>query len=448
MQKLHAYNNIIKIAFIFLKSVIILFIGSIIGFILLYASYCLPVDNMYKNVQESVPLFKSEGTYPQVIFDYYETQLDNYTDALMISNAIYNGNNTILDKTINVYRLCANGKDPTDSLILTLSNDFNYEQILDAYSRYWHGYLIFLKPLLIIFNYSDIRVINSIMQFFIVFIVCYLMLLRKQKYYIIPYLISIILISPLSISLSLQFSAIFYIFNISLIVMLKFYEKLKENNALIFYFLIIGIVTSYIDLLTYPTSTLGMPLIMYLILTKNKTLLFYIKKIILYSTFWGIGYGGMWISKPLISNILLGNDFLSNFISAFRNRTSLTSSNIEITRSSAIWRNISVYCKIGYFWLFSIIFFWFIYKIIQNRKNITKSIILGSFKYILVCIMPFFWYMFAVNHSYVHFWFSFRTLVVLFFAGLCFCIHITYTNIAASNKNDNSYHITKNRNLF
>lgn len=448
MHKLHAYNNIIKITFMLVKSVVILFIGSIIGFILLYASYCLPVDNMYKNAQESIPLFKFEGTYPQLIFDYYETQLDNFTDALMISNAIYNGDKTTLDKTINVYRLCVNGKNPTDSLIKILSNNSNFEYILDSYSRYWHGYLIFLKPLLIIFNYSDIRVINSIMQFFIVFIVCYLMIKFKQNYYIIPYLISITLISPISISLSLQFSAIFYIFNISLIIMLKFYEKLKENNKLIFYFLIVGMVTSYMDLLTYPIATLGMPLIMYLIITKNKDLLFYIKKVIIYSTFWGIGYGGMWVSKPLISNMLLGNGFLSNFTSAFKNRTSLTSRNTTISRFSAIWRNISVYCKIGYLLFFLIIFLAFIYKIIQNRKNITKLVILESFKYILVCIMPFLWYMFAVNHSYIHFWFSFRNLIVLFFGGLCFCIHFAYTNIAASHKTNNSYNITKNHNLF
>ena len=32
------------------------------------------------------------------------------------------------------------------------------------YARYWHGYLLFLKPLLLFFSLSDIRMMNAALQ--------------------------------------------------------------------------------------------------------------------------------------------------------------------------------------------------------------------------------------------------------------------------------------------
>ena len=72
--------------------------------------------------------------------------------------------------------------------------------------------------------------------------------------------------SPEVIGLSMQYAPIFFIMLISVFILLKFKDKLLENNNLIYYFLIIGMATSFFDLLTYPLITLRTPLIFYLLL--------------------------------------------------------------------------------------------------------------------------------------------------------------------------------------
>ena len=39
----------------------------------------------------------------------------------------------------------------------------NSEQKVYEYARYWHGYLIFLRPLLLMFNITQLRVILTIL---------------------------------------------------------------------------------------------------------------------------------------------------------------------------------------------------------------------------------------------------------------------------------------------
>ena len=67
----------------------------------------------------------------------------------------------------------------------------------------------------------------------------------------------------------MQFSSVLYIFLIAMIVMLLFHEKLKNKYG--YFFLIIGMMTSFFDLLTYPVATFGIPIILFFIL-ENKSL--------------------------------------------------------------------------------------------------------------------------------------------------------------------------------
>lgn len=72
-------------------------------------------------------------------------------------------------------------------------------------------------------------------------------------------------------------------------------------------FLIIGMLTSFFDFLTYPLFTLGMPLILISVLGTFSS----VQKlcdIVKNSIFWGIGYGGMWCGKWMVGSILTGDN--------------------------------------------------------------------------------------------------------------------------------------------
>ncbi len=56
------------------------------------------------------------------------------------------------------------GSDFSDNLIVALeNNDLQGAEVIN-YPRYWHGYLIILKPIMVLLNYQQLRIVNFILQ--------------------------------------------------------------------------------------------------------------------------------------------------------------------------------------------------------------------------------------------------------------------------------------------
>ncbi len=404
------------------KTLLILLSSIGIGIILLLGVYLLPTGRMKGHVESSVSLLEQEGKYKEVIEGVENTKLDNYTDSIMLANAIYDGNENVLDKAMHVYRYSID----EDDAVKALSNIFsNEEEIhLSSYDRYWHGYLVVLKPVLMFFNYSNIRLLNTIIQPILIALVAILLFKKKKEKYIIPYLISILMVNPSIVMMSLQYSTIFYITNISLIALLLLDDKLKLNNSYIYYFLIVGIITSYMDFLTYPLVTLGFPLIVYFILKEEKDLWTNVKSLVANSFMWGVGYIGMWVGKFLFGTILTFDNMFKSALGAIETRTSLEAQETNITPFSVIRKNLDIIMNKPYvvilllFILFAIILF------IINKDKITKEKLLKIVPYLLIACIPFAWFTVTGNHSYIHAFFTHRILIITIFAILASIVSI------------------------
>ena len=68
----------------FIKHLKITGICLFIGYTLLLLVFLLPVTPMKNNLKEDITLFENEGYYNQMIEGYKSTQLDNYTDIIML----------------------------------------------------------------------------------------------------------------------------------------------------------------------------------------------------------------------------------------------------------------------------------------------------------------------------------------------------------------------------
>ena len=109
--------------------------------------YMIPVEYIHNRLGESVGALDYEGTYP-VLYNWCVSTLDNYTDAIMLSEAYSEGENPFVSALESNIYTC-NDMDPVQTLVHLFWKDLKYDSTY-AYSRYWHGYLIILKPLLII----------------------------------------------------------------------------------------------------------------------------------------------------------------------------------------------------------------------------------------------------------------------------------------------------------
>lgn len=397
------------------KTIVALILGLMAATILMLLINLLPEKAMKQHITESVKVMEQEQDYHEVIPGMISSRLDNFTDSIMLVSSAHKAETGLIDRTMNGYRVIYEGKTPSETLAAYGTGEEGYR--VSPYSRYWHGYQVILKPLLLFFNYQEIRYLNMCLQFLLLIGIVIEMVKKKMGIYIFPYMVMLFSLMPFSIGLSLQFSSVFYITNIAVYVLLKWFEIIKEKKNFFLFFLIVGMLTSFIDLLTYPLVTLGIPLVFYFLLMEKKTLLYNIIKTVKYSIIWAIGYIGMWSGKWIIGSILLRKNIITDAIDALLNRTSSETADASFTHWSVIERNadamFSTPVKLLFLGTLIILLVVLICKTIRDRKNY-----FGNWHYFLIACMPIAWYIVAANHSYMHFWFTYRELSILIFAVL------------------------------
>ena len=395
-----------------------------IGYFLLVAVYYIPVELMDNHIKQSSTVFYKEGTYPSSEGQ-ISSRLDNFSDALMILTATHNDSENEWKAAVNATRYGIKGKNPVE-VLLSISAGEKSELHDVAYARYWHGYLIFLKPLLAICNYIQVRYLIMFIQLGLFLWLTSQLTIRNRRLIIPTYLMWIFL-NPLATMNSIQFNSILVIIFVFMSLILRFINSWKDNMYMWgLMFLFIGILTSYFDLLTYPLVTLGVPLILWLALNISNHFSKNIQNILLISSFWLIGYGGMWGGKWILGSIITGSNIVVNAFDAISNRTSsVASANQQsISFYDVIEKQLQGSWQPFLFAVLLIFAFLLLYKIVRLKICNANYML----TYALVALYPFFWYFVLKNHSYVHYWFTYRELVITVYALLVFTACIGLKN--------------------
>lgn len=391
--------------------------SGVIGILLLCLVYLIPVSPLYQHVKDSAYVFKIEGTWP-VRRGRAANRLDNYTDALMLGNAIIHKEGaSLMERALRVYFPWSAEKTPDRILVDYVEG--RDELSLGTYSRYWHGYLVFLKPVLLFTDYLGIRGMNRVLQAALVFAVLAALWKYRRKRAILPFLFAIAYLRPAFLMYSMQYADIFYISLCAMLGVLFGNEKLKKGNRYLFYFLFVGVITNYIDFLTYPIASLGMPLVTWLILQEEMGWKERTGHVFLYAASWAFGYFGMWIGKWILAAGILG-DFriISDAFSQAQTRMSPVRDAVSFPRSGAVLANFQVgFEGIGMAAGAGAALV-LLYILWRQRWNI-PLFWFHCAPYLLICIMPLAWYLFLANHSMVHAFFTYKAMAMSVFAFLC-----------------------------
>ncbi len=306
-----------------------------------------------------------------------------------------------------------------------MKNGYSYN-----YSRYWHGYIIFLKPLLIFFDYSTIRIILCFVIILLGLICLWLIYKKIGLLQMLATLYTMIMISFQIIGMSVQYFSVFLIAMAFSIYFLC--RKDYESNVGVIFFAIGGI-TAVMDLFTTPLITLGIPLIIYIALEQKnrKVKIVETLKII---ALWLTGYAAVWGTKWIIGEIM-GSQTISGAIKSIIVRTGVADEGISIWETFKV--NINVIKEPI---LFSII----ICLCVLELKIILKIILnKNSFKldkinnYIIIAILPFVWYILTKQHAYIHEKFTYRILSITILAISFAVINIGKINLK-NKRNENN----------
>lgn len=292
---------------------------SVIFTILMVLVYCIPTERIKENVQNSMTIYETEGDYYYWAPEIQSSRLDNFTDALMLNIAMYDNSDSAVKKAMNnSYIAYSDSSSQTVALDRIINHKQEGEDNIINYSRYWHGYLIWLKPALCFFSMSEIRYINCIVG------ICLFILLIIEIHKklgigtAIAFVGGILALNIVSVLMCLQYSCVYYLTLCSILVVLKYDLQDKSKGWKVF--LWIGMFTAFFDFLTYPVVTLGMTLLIYITKYRQnfKELLI---RIVYSSVAWGCGYAGIWISKWIIAFIITGRNIILEGISSAIYRT-------------------------------------------------------------------------------------------------------------------------------
>ncbi len=275
---------------------------------------------------------------------------------------------------------------------------------MKGYERYWHGYVLVLRPLLCVLSLDGIYRVNSVV--FYGLLAWMLVLLAKRTAKRIPVLFILAMIPAFFflIPLCMQFLSVFLIaFAAGTFVLNK--ERTAETLRVLF--VVTGALTSYFDFLTAPQVTLSIPLCMILLVQicrKQKNTKEMVIEVIMLSLLWAFGYFGMWFLKWVLASVFLHRNIIAESMDHTRYR--IDTVNINITRWQAVQMNVETYIS-EYLSVLVIP----LCIVLAVLAVVTSALKREWISLAIVELMPFVWYMILSNHTAIHCFMTYRMLI-------------------------------------
>nr|WP_277895185.1 hypothetical protein [Enterococcus lactis] len=372
------------------------------AFVFLIASYCvlltitfvIPQHSIESNAEKSLQMVEKEGMYPSINQgNMLGTRLDNFTDHLMIRKTKANPELNPLENAMS----------------------------MADYPRYWHGYQLFLRPLLLVMSLGSIRMIYAAVLFLLIGLTSYFLIKRSDIYLAIALLISLVIGNAAIFFFSMQFSNIWILTLLSVLLFLTKPQLFKTNQQLFLYFFVIGSLANFFDLLTTPVISWGIPVIIIYYVTnkylmdKRSSLSKQVGSFVFTGIFWGLGYGLTWVTKWILSSIILNKNIVKDAINQILFRTE-GNDKYPLHRLEMLKSNIKLmYPKVAILLLLitCLVFLYFAYRK-RNSWHPFQLLVL----FVLAAVTPYIWYNILANHSQIHYWFTYRTQIITSFAIL------------------------------
>lgn len=386
-------------------------IAFIIGNLLLVAAYSFHSSALERNaLQGHAFLEKKEGLYLNLFPDVSENRIKSRAFAL----------ETFIDRGM-LARMVPQKKD---------LSPWRTALYMNNYPRYWHGYAVILRPLMTIFNYSQLRLLNVFLITVLTLATAWLLARHINIQAALSFILAVscvkIFIIPLSITLCTMFYVFFIFFFMMLAFAIRMREPLLDSPFFPLFIFILGMVTAFIDLLTIPLLPVGLLIAIACIWDYEKYHILSVLKILRLFLIWGLGYVGLWASKWILATIFLDKNVISDALSGVITRIALDPPWGEHIDSFTALKRV-LWCVISpldMFWVFMVIVFLglgTLFMILEGTLAINKDFYKGCklfFPLSVVGLTPFMWTMSIANHSQIHFFFTYRIFCISIFAIL------------------------------
>lgn len=387
-------------------------LGLIAGYLIFaFASCLLPNSVIHKNITNTIDRGDLRDDYPTMGISLVQCKQDNFTDALILNQAWMVSKDSLLTSMLLLPR--ASGPNPIimSDCLWRLAHGEDWGTFY--YARYWHGGTFAVRFLLLLGSYQTVRSLLYIITMLLLVALCMELGRKSHSWMTLLMVAGMSLLYPFVAQTSIQFAPVLIIALSGGLLVCRLRGKGESISMLMF---ILGSLTAFMDLLTTPLLTLGFPLALWLVLdSANQTHKSWlasfcaaIGKVLL----WGIGFAATWASKWLIATIFTP----FNVFKDAADQVAVRSDVGEFSRWDAVANNMQL---VQWRLMALILIVLVILAIVRFRKQNLKTAV----ELTLLGLMPLVWYFIVANHSFVHWWFTYRLLMVstvswLFAAGM------------------------------
>ena len=378
----------------FTRCMLLILCLSILYVLLMMMAYVIPDSAIMENRNSGIQYLDSEGERPLLIFRSASSMMDNFTDKLMLTRSVNEQEMRLISRAM-----------------------------FPNYARYWNGYQVLLRPLLMVANYSQIRtLINAVCIFLLIAVFCQI---RKSinTWIASAFVLSMLLVRFIVVSVSMQYASCFIIMMIAMIVMLRGLDKGMSETKLCLLFTVVGSVTNFVDLLTVPAITVGVPAVAFVAWHMENGGFSWKKQfmsLVRIAFYWLMGYGITWALKWLYATLILGKNIFAQAMEQMAFRTNGTE-RYPGNRILAIKQNL--YCEEYLYQIIKLFSGVLIIEIVVDfalHRSVKKmGWLKGISLLVLLAGMPYVWYMVLGNHSLLHNWFTYRLQIVTAFGLGC-----------------------------
>lgn len=391
-------NQVVKYAVLYLSLMAVFFLFGVI-------SCWLPDQSIKKHVSQIAPVMQEQGCYPQAIIMDTACRQDNFTEALIL-NQIYNVDrkHPIRSSMMLMSHVYESGYDMTNSLLRSTCQESG--GWFKLYPRYWHGNSFLFRVLLIFASYPALQwMMFAVSSLLLVLFLCtYYGRARIGK--TLAFLLSWLLVYGFVSQFSIQFFPVLAIALVTSTLVVRHDSDLPYLSVLFF---VVACLTCYFDLLTTPLLTFGWPLVVWVSLQDSATLRDrdHLSRMVGWGLLWVTGYALTFFTKWVLGSAFLEMNVLKDGFNQVFYRIGAE----EFSRWDAVVQNIKMIP-----WIFVCIVF-----VVMMVLSVSHFRAKGWFKAVLLLVigvMPYVWYLALSNHSFIHFWFTYRiqaiTLAALF----------------------------------
>lgn len=382
----------------------------------LLGSALIPRSAIKQHVLESAEYLCQDEMFFEVVGGVAGSKIDRYADSILLGIAWqYDAQDPVRSVMASSFFHESSGHE-NQGLLQAVTKNLSANQ---EYSRYWHGSISLVRPLLTLLPLQGIYALNAMIMVLLAVLLLARLWRRHAWAPLAGMAIALVGTTCWFVPFSLEYTWMPLVMLVQLhgVLCKRFFRHL-ENRAL--FYLASGMVTSYMDFLTTELLTLLVPLALMIWRDHDENdKLPAVGKTALWAIAWFVGYAGMWALKWLLSGVVLGSNLQQTVGFHVLNRSgSLATSTASQQLEGAVTRNLSCLFPWEYgtpgvaagtmFVLAALCMGLFFRRSGTNWRMVIC--------YTILALVPFARFLVLNNHAFIHYFFTYRVLAATLFA--------------------------------